>query len=83
MPGVARFLIFNFCSVGKQEKTQTLPDLMRFLTIRFEQTCFAAPPTVAAGGTLMKTNAVILLTYCHLTIRLCPFPCMEANVLVG
>lgn len=38
---------------------------------------------LAAGGTLMKTNAVILLRYCHLTIRLCPFSCMEANVLVG
>lgn len=40
-------------------------------------------PHLAAGGTLMKTNAVILHTYCHLTIRFCPLSCMEANVLVG
>lgn len=67
--------------VAGRKKVQTIPELMQFFTIGFLQTCFQ--PHLAAGGTLMKTNAVILLTYCHLTIRFHPFSCMEANVLVA
>lgn len=45
----AHSLIFKFCSGGKRrrnkKKLQTIPELMHFFTIRFQKTCFAAPPS--------------------------------------